>query len=288
MQEIASGVFVETSYEGVNVGAVLTEEGVVCIDVPSYPRDARDWVSRINRLHGRGARYLILTDYHGDRLLNTRWFGVPVIASRATAERLAAYDRRYPSALLESLSIRNPQLGRELTSGPVGQVDLSFAGEISLHSDRHILRLASRPGPDAGAIWAYLPEAGILFSGDSIVTTGHPPLNDMLLEDWLASLRSLKEHLFEVKLIVPGRGEPCGSEAASAMIAYLQLISSVVKDHIASGGDRQGLSYRVSDIVDYFPDADFTMEWSRREIARGLLRVYDQLQAAASIPLLEQ
>jgi hypothetical protein len=36
MEEIAEGVFVETKYEGVNVGAIVTELGVVCVDAPSY------------------------------------------------------------------------------------------------------------------------------------------------------------------------------------------------------------------------------------------------------------
>ena len=288
MQEIASGVFIETLYDGVNVAAILTDEGIVCIDVPSYPRDARDWVNRLARLHGRGVRYLILTDYNGDRILNTRWLGVPIIASQATADRLASYDRRYPPALLDSLTQRNPQLGRELNSGPVEQVSVSFSGRMAFHNGRHVLSLRLRPGPSAGTIWVYSPETGILFTGDSVVTGTHPPLSDILLDQWRRSLEPQRLAEINPDLIVPGRGEPCGPEAATSMNDYLQRFSSVVKQHIAAGGSRQELSGHVFEIIDYAPPHPFAPEWSMREIGLGLLRVYDQLLAAANVPLVEQ
>jgi len=187
MQEIASGVFVEAAYEGVTVAAILTDDGVICIDIPSYPRDARDWINRIGRLHGRGVRYLILTDYHGDRVLNTRWLGVPIIASQATADRLASYDRRYPQRMLESLTQRNPLLGRDLVSGPVDQVAISFSTEVSLHCGGQVVHLLCRPGPSAGAIWVHCPKADILFTGDSVVSGTHPPLRELMLEQWLVA-----------------------------------------------------------------------------------------------------
>jgi len=287
MQEIASGVFIETAYAGVNVGAILTDEGIIAVDAPSYPRDAHDWVSRINRLHVRGVRYLLLTDYHGDRILNTRWFGVPIVASQATAERLDNYDRRYPQALLESLSNRYPLLGRELTSGPVDHVAVSFAGEMSLHSGRSQVHLTSRPGPNAGSVWIFLPESGILFTGDSLVGGTHPPLGELLLDRWLASLEILKHDRREPLLIVPGRGEPCGPEATSTMIAYLHLIAAVVEQHVAAGGTRQELAGRAPEILDYFPTPEFAADWTKREVVHGLQRVYDQLTTPAGVPLVE-
>ena len=48
MREIAENVFIETEYDGVNVGAVRTRRGIIAIDVPSYPRQARDWAMRLH------------------------------------------------------------------------------------------------------------------------------------------------------------------------------------------------------------------------------------------------
>ena len=112
MQEIANGIFIETEYEGVNVGAIVTSEGLVCIDTPSYPRDARDWIMGLERLHAKPIRFLILTDAHGDRILNTRWFNASIIAQQAVAEKLLGYEKRYPQSFIESLSQRDPKHGR--------------------------------------------------------------------------------------------------------------------------------------------------------------------------------
>jgi glyoxylase-like metal-dependent hydrolase (beta-lactamase superfamily II) len=288
MQEIASGVFFETGYEGVNVAAILTDEGLIALDVPSYPRDAQDWVSRLKRLHGRGVRYLILSDHHGDRILNTRWFGVPIIATRVTAERLGTYDRRYPAPLLESLTQRNPQLGRQLTSGPVDQVDISFGGQMTLHVGRRLITLLERPGPNTGSAWVHLPKSNILFVGDTLVAGAHPPLAELLMDQWLASLEMLKDGPDAPGLVLPGRGEPGGPEPISAMVAYLKLIASIVDQHIDAGGTRPELTDRALDIVDYYPVPDLATDWTRREIVQGLQRLFDHQLAATGVPVSEQ
>lgn len=43
MQKITDSLYVETGYEGCNVGFVVTEDGIVMIDTPMSPRDAVDW-----------------------------------------------------------------------------------------------------------------------------------------------------------------------------------------------------------------------------------------------------
>ena len=43
MNELGKNIFVETHYAGVNVGAILTYKGLIAVDVPTFPREARDW-----------------------------------------------------------------------------------------------------------------------------------------------------------------------------------------------------------------------------------------------------
>ena len=43
MEELAPGIYAETDFIGVNVGAIATSKGLVAVDVPSFPRDARSW-----------------------------------------------------------------------------------------------------------------------------------------------------------------------------------------------------------------------------------------------------
>ena len=288
MKEIANGVFIETAYDGVNVGAILTGDGVICIDVPSYPQDARDWVSRIARLHGRGLRYLILTDYHGDRILNTRWVNAPIITHQVVSDRLSGYDRRYPQQLLDSLVQRNPQLGRDLTNGPVDHAAISFGGTMSLYVDQHSISLLSNPGPTAGNIWVSCPGSKILFTGDSVVSGFHPPLSEMCLQEWLASLDNLIAGDREVSLIVPGRGEPCGLDDINSLVSYLRHIEAVVTQYVAGHGSRQDLAILAPEIASRFPAYTVAPDWIDRQVSLGLQRAYDEILAASDLPVVEE
>ena len=78
MNQIAPNIFVETKYDGVNVGAIHTNDGVIAIDAPSYTRQARDWALQLGAVHHKSIQNLVLTDYNGDRILNSRWFNAPL------------------------------------------------------------------------------------------------------------------------------------------------------------------------------------------------------------------
>jgi hypothetical protein len=41
IQEIGASIFVETELHGANVGFIVTDEGVILIDTPLLPDDAR-------------------------------------------------------------------------------------------------------------------------------------------------------------------------------------------------------------------------------------------------------
>ena len=288
MKEIANGVFIETAYDGVNVGAILTSDGVICIDVPSYPRDARDWVNRVGRLHGRGLRYLILTDYHGDRILNTRWMNVPIVTHQVVSDRLSGYDKRYPQPLLDSLVQRNPPLGRDLTNGPVDHAAISFGGTMSLYAGHHVISLISNPGPTAGNIWVTCRGSGILFTGDSVVSGIHPTLSEMCLQEWLVSLDGLIADDHGAKLIIPGRGEPCGVGDIDSLASYLRHIAAVVSRHVAANGSRQDLAGHVPEITSRFPAYTVAPDWIDRQVSLGLQRAYDEIFAASIVPVVEE
>lgn len=66
MEKISDNVYVETGFEGCNVGFVVTGEGVVMIDTPQIPTDAIDWRDEIKK-YGP-VRYLINTEPLGGEL----------------------------------------------------------------------------------------------------------------------------------------------------------------------------------------------------------------------------
>ncbi len=280
MEEIADGIFVETGYDGVNVGAILTEDGIICIDAPSYPRYARDWITNLERMHRRHVQYLILTDSHGDRILNTRWINAPMIAHKIVADELNRYDKKYPQPLLASLERRNPFDGRDLTNSPVDQVSLSFSNEMTIIIAESNVVLRHTPGPMAGSIWVYLPGQGVIFTGDSIVVGMIPPASEMCSQQWLQSLNKLSAREFSTEVIVPGRGQVGNTSSIDYVTAYIEKLLITVENHIELGGDRTDLGQLVDQFTDNFPDEGSVEHWLRDEIRFGLERAYDEFTLA--------
>ena len=235
MIEIGDGIFVETGFDGVNVGAIVTKDGIVCIDAPSYPRDARDWVMQLERVHNRPICLLILTDCHGDRILNTRWFHAPIMSHNLAAEQLKSYEKRYPQYLIDSLHRRNPAGGRELAHSPVQWPSLSFSNSVSLHYSPYTIDLTHKAGPAPGSIWIAIQEQGILFLGDSVVSGTLPTFTEMCWYDWMASLRQLASSEDSYKVLVPGRGEIGDANAADDMIWIPTIIEQTVLNYAERG-----------------------------------------------------
>ena len=65
MKQITKNVYYENTLRGCNTGFVVTDEGVVVIDTPMVPMEARKWRDEVNKC-GQ-IRYLINTEPHLDQ-----------------------------------------------------------------------------------------------------------------------------------------------------------------------------------------------------------------------------
>lgn len=277
MEEISDGIFAEIGYEGVNVGVIVTDNGLVCIDAPTFPRDARDWVTQLDRLSAKSVKHLIITDSNGDRLLNTRWINAPIIAHHWVAERLNSYDKRYPQHLVDSLVQRNLVQGRELSISPVDRPALSFGTDMKVFEGGREIQLVHMPGPTQGSSWVEVLDAGVLFTGDSVVVDAHPPLANICVNDWIDSLETLQSQRNGFRVFVSGRGPNADPESIDLMIAYLADIRSTIAESIAEGHSREELSQYVGRFLPRFPYDDLPYDWLQLQIRRGLERVFDEL-----------
>lgn len=280
MQEIAENVFIETEYEGVNVGAIRTRRGIIAIDTPSYPRQARDWAMRLHTLSPRSVQYTILTDYHGDRIINARWLNAPVVAHETTADRLRSYDKRYPQQLLESLSSRNPEFGRELSQSPVEHASISFTKFMQIWKGGNEIQMFAAPGPTTGSIGVYLPQSGVMFTGDCVVTDVPPLLTEADTAVWLETLKQIENWPDPIQHIVPGRGKPCSLDALTAVSNYIQTIRERLQTHIAEQRPREEIHNYLRDFLTLYPDPPLPLEWLKKQLKYSLEHVYDEIQLA--------
>ena len=86
MQSIAKNVYIEDSYPGATLGVISLAHGLLQIDAPPSPEDARAWRAALLSLGGGSERLLVNLDAHPDRTLGARAMDCTVIAHEKTAQ----------------------------------------------------------------------------------------------------------------------------------------------------------------------------------------------------------
>jgi glyoxylase-like metal-dependent hydrolase (beta-lactamase superfamily II) len=83
--------------------------------------------------------------------------------------------------------------------------------------------LEHHPGPALGSIWVLIPEARVIFTGDTILLDQPPFLASADLPAWIESLELLLSK-YKDTLLVSGRGGPVAAEAVRAQLKQLKNI----------------------------------------------------------------
>jgi glyoxylase-like metal-dependent hydrolase (beta-lactamase superfamily II) len=204
MKEIASGVVIETDYEGVTIGSVQTPNGVIMIDAPISMKDAQIWRSCCSRTSGISDRLLVLLDEHFDRCIGARALRCPIIAHEKTAQAIAG--RNSASKPQSSRTGAIWESSAEVSSIHWAHPEITFTNTMNINWDEEPLVLEYHPGPSRGSTWAVLPERKVAFIGDTVIANQPPFLAAADLEAWNDSLELLKDNDYKDFILISGRG----------------------------------------------------------------------------------
>ena len=92
MEQVAEGIFCETEWEGANVSAISTGEGLILIDSPMLPGDARSWKQKLAQITTESILFMINTDYHFDHIMTDCLLCDRVIAHSLAEPAFLAQD----------------------------------------------------------------------------------------------------------------------------------------------------------------------------------------------------
>lgn len=280
MHELAPGIFVETGFRRVNVGAILTSEGFVLIDTPPFAEDARRWRSQLMAIAAQPVRAIINTDGHRDRILGDCWFPDAVIVAQ---ENTIDHVKNLPGNFVDTAAEELAYLSFERSAFSAAHVrvpDIGFSQRMQLRFGDRVIPLISKPGPMAGSLWVHLPEEQILFAGDSVVVNQHPYLSNPSTKLWLENLTVMRRSRFPVKWIVPGRGPLIDKRATEPLSNYLRLARRRVHSLYRAGRPRADTAVLVSELLELFPYDQANVDELQRRIKAGLDRIYDEFKAA--------
>ncbi|MBI3362779.1 MAG: MBL fold metallo-hydrolase [Chloroflexi bacterium] len=272
MHKLASGLYAETSFKGVNVGAVVTKDGIICIDTPTSPADCRKWRLKLTQLSQQPIRFVINSDHHQDRVLGNQWFEAPVVAHELTAERIRAYPEVHRVGGDE---IGNDfELADELAGVRLVPPQLTFGERLTLIKGGHEIHLIHMPGSAPGAIWVHFPGARIVFTGDAVVVNTAPFLAEADIDAWLESLAVLRKPKFPADVIVPGRGPLTDKEGVKATMDFLKTARRKIV-RLASRRAPADSAGAVPELLEFFPVSEANREHLARRVKTGLDRLVE-------------
>jgi len=119
--------------------------------------------------------------------------------------------------------------------------NLTFDKQLNLHGDQRSAQLIVFEGAHTASDTAlFLPQDGIIFTGDLLFVKAHPYLSEgdpVLLLDALKGLLTLDASIF-----VPGHGPIGAVEDMHLMIGYVEDCLSIGKELALTGADDDGIS----------------------------------------------
>jgi glyoxylase-like metal-dependent hydrolase (beta-lactamase superfamily II) len=224
MQEIYSGIYIESSYIGVTLGAINLAHGLLLIDAPPRPEDVRSWRASLINLGGGVDRLLVNLDAHIDRTLGARSMESTIVAHEKTAQVF----RNRPTAFKG----QDVETGAEweLCTG-LGSIrwsppEITFSQRLMIHWNEMPVILEHHPGSQPGAVWVILPESSIIFLGDAVMLNQPPFLASADIPAWIESLNTLLLPNYQNYMLVSGRGGLVTIERVRAQIRYLETIQA--------------------------------------------------------------
>ncbi len=271
MQEIKPGIFIEDSYPGPTIGAVLLPEGMIFIDAPLRIEDGHRWkTTLLNRSQGTIHKIVVCLDDHPDRTIGARSLDCPIVTHREAAKSL-----KEPASMFRGQENGASWEHYPDSSGLQWMIpDITFTNKIQFHwSDEPVL-VEHHPGPRPGSSWVILPSQKVLFIGDAVMVEGPPILDYAHLPTWIDTLDVLLRVKYKDYTIISGRGGPVNLD----QVRELKKTFRKIFRRIEKLASRRTPVEDVADLADKYLD-EFSIEKRDRDfflqrMQQGLSKYY--------------
>jgi len=267
--QLKADVYVETGYQGANVGYVTTSRGIVMIESPQRPTDAIEWKKQIE---AKGqVLYLINTEGHPDHITGDYFFEVPVVCHEQSRDSMLATDINELKGMIARIDPEGVPL---VSDYKINVPAITYSGRLSLYIGDHTFHLINTPGHTAGQTSVFVPEARVVFTGDNVSYKAPAFLHEAVPYQWLESLKKIKE--LEVDHIVCGHGEVCDRSYLDEWAGFIQAWIDVVREAIKQGWSKEESIEKIS------PPPWYSMGPEGSDMAKMIVRMnvnnlYDKL-----------
>lgn len=236
--EIGPGLWAFTAEGDPNTGVIIGDDAVMIVEAQATPRLARMVIERVREVTDKPIKFLALTHYHAVRVLGASAYGAENIIMSDTARAMVA-ERGQED--WDSEFARFPRLfqGHEEIPGLTWPT-ITFDGRMTVDlGNRRVELMQLGRAHTAGDIVMWVPDAGVMFTGDIVEQHSACYCGDGHFEDWGDTLDMIAS--FEPEAIAPGRGDALvGRAAVTAAIEstrdFVQSTYRPVRRIVARGG----------------------------------------------------
>jgi cyclase len=245
MQKITDNVYVESEISRCNTSLVVTREGVVVVDTPMVPANAKKWAKEAARFGP--IRYVINTEPHGDHVSGNCYMGGTLVAHEGTRDAILASKLDDFTGMLKMMEPDSLPLDKDFRYRPP---EITFSQQLTLYLGSHSFHLIKIPGHTPCQTAVYVPEERLVFTGDNVVYKEMPFFRQAVPEEWLKSLRKLQK--LDVDKVVPGHGKVCDKSYLREMHKIITTWMDTVADAIAQGMTLEEAQEKVK-LAEKFP-----------------------------------
>ena len=240
---------------------MIGDDGVLIFDTFFTPAALNELIEVIEAQTKLPIKFAVNSHYHldhtgGNQVLRAR--GVPIIAHDNLVQWQTVKNKRFLPAAAE-LEKRHADAAKQLAETPADQTEkrtqlerqirrleammtinltnpsVTFgSGVVELYLGKRKVVLATMPGHTGGDVFAYVPDANVVFTGDLGWSRTLPNLVDATVNDWIPTLDKLLAQYGTAKF-VPGHGSVATSVEIKDFRDYLDDLRSRVKQGIAEG-----------------------------------------------------
>jgi glyoxylase-like metal-dependent hydrolase (beta-lactamase superfamily II) len=201
---IGEGLYAYTAEGDPNTGIIVGDDSCMVIDAQATPLMAKDVIARVRAVTDKPIKYVLLSHYHAVRVLGASAYGASEIIAHENTRQLIV--ERGAEDMASEIG-RFPRLFRGKESIPgLTWPTLTFDGALTLWLGKRRVEI-SHPGRGhtAGDTIAWVPDAGVMFSGDLVEFKSACYCGDAFLREWPATIARLRA--YAPVALVPGRGD---------------------------------------------------------------------------------
>ena len=202
--EVGPNLYAYTAEGDPNTGVIIGDDSVMIVDAQATPAMAQRVIEKIRTVTDKPIKYVVLSHYHAVRVLGASAYGASEIIA---SEKCRGMIQERGNEDWASELGRFPRLFQAAESVPgLTWPTMTFKGKMTVYlGKRRVELLQLGRAHTAGDIVAWVPDAGVMFTGDIVEYHSACYCGDAHYNDWPATLDAIAR--YAPKSIAPGRGD---------------------------------------------------------------------------------